>query len=112
MRELSICRAIAGIVTDKAAGRPVECVRTDVGHLRQVAPATTVYSWDIAVQGSPLDGATLDINHVPAILECLECGASTSLTVAVFRCSMCSSTNTKVISVDELMITSFDLIGV
>jgi hydrogenase nickel incorporation protein HypA/HybF len=111
VHELSICRAIAGIVADKAAGRPVERVRVDVGHLRQVVPETLIYSWDIAVHDSPLDGAVLDVNHVPAVLECVACEATSELTVPVFRCATCGSTDTKVVSGDELMITSFDLIG-
>jgi hydrogenase nickel incorporation protein HypA/HybF len=76
-----------------------------------VVPATLVYSWDIAVQGSVLDGAALDVNHIPAVLHCTSCGADTELTVAVFRCAACDSTDTNVVSGDELMITSFDLIG-
>ncbi len=111
MHELSICRAIARIVADKAAGRAVERVRIDVGHLRQVVPATLIYSWDIAVQGSALDGVTLDVNHIPAVLHCASCDANTELTVAVFRCAACGSTDTNVVSGEELMITSFDLIG-
>jgi hydrogenase nickel incorporation protein HypA/HybF len=112
VHELSICRAIAGIVADKAAGRAVERVRIDVGHLRQVVPETLIYNWVIAVQGSPLDGATLDVNHIPAVLHCASCDADSELTVAVFRCAACGSTDTNVVSGDELMITSFDLIGV
>lgn len=111
VHELSICRAIAGIVVDKAAGRAVERVRIDVGHLRQVVPATLVYNWQIAVQGSPLDGAVLDVHQVPAVLACRRCGRSTTPDVPVFRCATCGSADTTVVSGDELQVTSFDLIG-
>ena len=52
MHELSICTAIAKIAHQAAAGRPVERVRVDIGHLRQVVPDTLRHSWDMVVFGT------------------------------------------------------------
>lgn len=109
MHELSICRAIAGIVTEHAAGRTVERVQLDVGHLRQVVPDTLIYCWAIVVADSPLADAQLDINDVPARLSCRSCGASTEISVPVFRCGSCQSIEVEVISGDELLVTSLEL---
>jgi hydrogenase nickel incorporation protein HypA/HybF len=109
VHELSICTAIAKIAHNAAAGRPVERVRVDVGYLRQVVPDTLRYSWEMVVFGTPLDGVPLEVREVPAIIECRQCRARTTLEDPIFRCSACGSTETDVTSGDELFVTSLDL---
>jgi hydrogenase nickel incorporation protein HypA/HybF len=109
VHELSICTAIAKIAHNAAAGRPVERVRVDVGHLRQVVPDTLRYSWEMVVFGTPLDGVPLEVREVPAIIECRHCQTHTLLEDPIFRCSACGSIETDVISGDELFVTSLDL---
>ncbi len=109
MHELSICTAIAKIAQEAAAGRPVERVRIDVGHLRQVVPDTLRYSWEMVVFGTSLDGVQLEVREIPAVIECRQCGTRTTLDDPVFRCAACASTETKVVSGDELLVTSLDV---
>jgi hydrogenase nickel incorporation protein HypA/HybF len=109
VHELSICTAIAKIAHQAAAGRPVERVRVDVGHLRQVVPETLRYSWEIVVFGTPLDGVPLEVREIPAIIECRQCATRTQLDVPYFRCGACDSTETTVVSGNELLVTSLDL---
>lgn len=109
MHELSICSAIAKIAHDVAAGRPVERVRVDVGHLRQVVPETLSHSWEMVVFGTPLDGVPLEVREVPAIIECRQCKSRTRLEDPIFRCEACGSTETDVISGNELLVTSLDV---
>lgn len=108
MHELSICAAIVGIVEQHAEGRRVERVRLDVGALRQVVPDTLAYSWEIVVSDTPLAGSVLDVNEIPAVIECAECGCSTTVDVPVFRCP-CGSRDTTVVSGHELLVRSLDL---
>lgn len=108
MHELSICSSIASIVTDHAAGRSVDRVVLDVGWLRQVVPDTLVYSWGLVVEGTPLEGATLEINHIPAVIECRTCGAATTIEFPVFRCP-CGSTDTAVVAGEELSVRSLEV---
>jgi hydrogenase nickel incorporation protein HypA/HybF len=109
VHELSICTAIAKIAHDAAAGRPVECVRVDIGHLRQVVPDTLRHSWEMVVFGTSLDGVPLEVREIPAVIECRQCGTRTPLDDPIFRCAACASTDTKVISGDELFVTSLDV---
>ncbi len=110
MHELSICTSIAAIVGDHAAGRTVEEVHLDIGHLRQVVPETLEYSWELVVDGTPLAGSRLVVNHVPATIECRSCSASTTIDAPVFRCA-CGSTEVDVTSGDELLVRSLELSG-
>ena len=109
MHELSICTAIAKIAHQAAAGRPVERVRVDIGHLRQVVPDTLRHSWDMVVFGTPVEGFPLEVRAVPAVIECSQCGTLTELDDPIFRCGACGSTETRVVSGEELFVTSLDL---
>jgi hydrogenase nickel incorporation protein HypA/HybF len=111
MHELSLCTSIAKIVERTAAGRTVQRVRVDIGHLRQVVPETLAYSWEMVVWGTPLEAAKLEIRYVPAVIECLACGHHTELDEPVFRCAKCDSVETQVISGNELIVTSLDVIA-
>jgi hydrogenase nickel incorporation protein HypA/HybF len=112
VHELSICISLAAIVTEHAAGRPVDRVVIDVGSLRQVVPETLRYSWEIVVADTPLAGSTLDINHVPVVLACRDCGASTAIEAPLFRCGTCGSTDVEIVSGQELLLRSLELSGV
>ena len=109
MHELSLCRSIAGIVGDHAAGRPVERVRVRVGAFRQVVPETLVYCWSLVNEGTDLAGATLDVEEVPAVAECRSCGESTQLSLPVLRCGDCESRDVRLVSGEEFLVTSLDL---
>jgi len=54
VHELSLCRSIAVVVGEHAAGRPVERVRVRIGAFRQVVPETLVYCWGLLNDGSAL----------------------------------------------------------
>ncbi len=110
MHELSICTSLAALVERHAAGRRVAVVHLDVGHLRQVVPASLAYAWDIVVGDGVLAGSSLDITHVPAVITCRDCATSTTLTAPVFRCG-CGSTAVDVVSGNELLVRSLDLVA-
>ena len=109
VHELSICAAIAGIVEQHAESRPVEIVRIDVGHLRQVVPETLQYSWELVVADTPLAGSVIEVNHVPLVVRCDACGESTELDTPVLRCP-CGSTDVTLTSGEELLVRSLELV--
>jgi hydrogenase nickel incorporation protein HypA/HybF len=108
VHELSICTSLASIVEEHAAGRRVEQVLLDIGHLRQVVPDTLRYSWEIVVSGTALDGSVLEVNHIPAVIACRTCATATTIDVPVFRCP-CGSTDVDVTSGRELLVRSLVL---
>ena len=109
VHELSICHAITRAVSRHAAGRSVSRVCIDVGGLRQVVPTTLAFCWQIAVQDTELEGSALEVNHVPAAIECRSCGHRTLLEHPVFRCAGCSGSDVVVAGGEELTITSLVL---
>ena len=110
MHELSLCRAIGGIVERHAGGRRVTAVHLDVGALRQVVPDSLTFCWSLANAGTPWEDSELDVRLVPARLDCLDCGATTQLDEPFLVCGSCASAAVTIASGDELLVTSLDLV--
>jgi hydrogenase nickel incorporation protein HypA/HybF len=109
MHELALCEAIADTVTQRAAGRRVSRVDVRIGHLRQVVPESLTYSWRMVTQETALAGAALDVEHVPAEIECHSCGQRVVLDVPSFLCPDCLSEDVRVLQGDELLLVSIEL---
>ena len=109
VHELSICRSVADIVERHAAGRAVTQVHIQVGHFRQVVPATLEYCWEMTVAEGPLAGSRLDVDHIPARMRCRACDVVTELTVPVLRCQRCDGVDTELLTGEELLVTSIDV---
>lgn len=110
MHEVSLCRQLAAAVTRATGGRSVETVHLRVGELRQVVPEALEYAWTFVVRGTPLDGSTLALDHVPAVLTCDECLLDTRLGPTLgFSCPSCGSARTHLSSGEEFVLTAVDV---
>lgn len=109
MHELSISNAIAKVVIEHAGGRPVESVQVRVGALRQIVPDTLTFCWDVVRDQPLLENARLEIEHVPGMIECTECGTSSTLTEFVLRCPGCGSELVTVVAGQEFLVTSIEV---
>nr|WP_120491115.1 hydrogenase maturation nickel metallochaperone HypA [Corynebacterium lactis] len=63
---------LAKVVTRAAEGRTVRSVHLRIGALRQVVPDTLAYAWGFVSRDTGLGSAELDIEWVPAAIECPE----------------------------------------
>ena len=110
MHELSVCQAIADIVVRRADGRRVSAIHVRVGQLRQIVPDTLDYCWGLLVSGTSLDGAELDVEQVPARIQCRACHAEAPLgDLPVFLCAACGSTRVDITAGEECLITALEL---
>jgi hydrogenase nickel incorporation protein HypA/HybF len=109
MHELSIAGAVVEIATRHAAGRKVARVELRVGHLRQVVPSALEFAFELVAVGTPLEGAQLVMEEVPAGVRCGACGAETALEEFPARCSACESFDVQVSGGDELLVDSLEL---
>ncbi len=60
-------------------------------------------------QGTSLEGCELVVDHVPALVECAQCGVTTRLDSPVLRCGSCDGADVVMISGDEFLIESIDV---
>ncbi len=110
MHELSICSAIASTAARHADGRTVSQVKVQIGHLRQVVPDALQFSWEVVSSTSDLKDAELVIEQVPAVVECHGCGERTTLDMPVLACGTCGGFDVKLLSGEELLVVSIDLV--
>jgi hydrogenase nickel incorporation protein HypA/HybF len=61
VHELSITRNVVAIVSERAVGQRVTRVRLEIGRLSAVVPDSIRFCFDICAQGTPLEGAELEI---------------------------------------------------
>lgn len=109
MHELSICASIAEIVRRHAAGRRVLSVSVRLGQLRQVVPETLEFCWNAVSSDAPLSGAALEIEFVPGVIECGECGERSALADPFPRCPACGGVAVSVVSGEEFYVDSIDV---
>ena len=109
MHELSIAEAIVNIALKHADGRRVIRVELKVGHLRQVVPSALEFAFELLSSGTPLDGAELAIEDVPARGHCRDCGADTTMTRFPLQCAACGGMDLELESGEELLVDALEL---
>jgi hydrogenase nickel incorporation protein HypA/HybF len=109
MHEMSLCEAIASSVSKHADGDTVTIVRIRVGHFRQVVPDALEFCWGMLTEGTNLGDSKLEIEQVPAVIECEACGAETTLDMPILMCGACGADKVTLVSGEEFRIDSFDI---
>jgi hydrogenase nickel incorporation protein HypA/HybF len=120
MHELAIANAIVAAAERHAEGRPVAVVRTRIGRLRQVVPEYLPFYFELAARGTPCEGATFEWERTPSLLRCGACGCewdpappparAEDRLVVRFRCPDCECADHRVLSGDELLVESIDVV--
>jgi hydrogenase nickel incorporation protein HypA/HybF len=109
MHELSIAEAIVDVAERHAAGRRVSAVEVRVGALRQVVPEALQFAFALVAQGTALDGARLELVHVPARGRCRACDAECAHADFPLRCARCGGLELDLLAGEELCVEALEL---
>jgi len=112
MHELSIAQNIIEIVHDNLEDHQkniVKSVRVKVGKLTNILPDSLVFSFEALVKDTDLDGAVLEIEHLPIKIKCAECGAVTTSDDFLFSCEKCGGNQIKIVSGNEFLVSEIEL---
>ena len=109
MHELAIADSVVQIASRHADGRQVTKVYLKVGHLRQVVPSALTFSFELVAQGTPLEGAELEMEEIPVTGKCRECGAESQLESFPLQCKACGSFDLQILEGEELYVDSLEL---
>jgi hydrogenase nickel incorporation protein HypA/HybF len=109
LHELAIAESVVQIARRHAAGRQVTKVYLKVGHLRQVVPSALAFSFELVAQGTPVEGAELEMEEIPVTGRCRECGAESQLTEFPLQCAACRSFDLEILQGEELYVESLEL---
>ena len=108
MHELGIVRNIVAIVGEAAKGRPVRRVTLEVGKLSGVMSEAIAFCFDVASEGTALEGASLEILEIEGRARCGSCGAEFAMPTLFTPCP-CGSRRFERLQGEELKIKSMEL---
>jgi hydrogenase nickel incorporation protein HypA/HybF len=112
MHELSIAQNILDIVRQSLpAGetRRVLSVKLKIGDLAGVVTDSLEFCFAAITADTSLDGTRLDIEHVPVLAECKNCGERSAVEDHTFACPSCRSGNLAIVTGRELQVTEIEL---
>ena len=109
MHELAIADSVVQIASRHADGRQVTKVYLKVGHLRQVVPSALTFSFELVAQGTPVEGAELEMKQIPVAANCRECGAESQPTEFPLQCVACGTFDLEIVQGEELYVESLEL---
>jgi hydrogenase nickel incorporation protein HypA/HybF len=112
MHELSIADALLQIALTHADGRRIERIEVKVGHLRQVVPDALDFAFTLVSEGTLAEGATLELDHIPAAGTCRGCGATTQFDGFPLACDGCGSLDVELVRGEELLVDALTMEGV
>ena len=69
MHELAIVEGVIDTVTERLPDAKITCVRLEIGALSGVVPDALRFSFELATEGTNLQGAGLEIAEVPGSQE-------------------------------------------
>jgi hydrogenase nickel incorporation protein HypA/HybF len=109
MHEFSIASAVVDTAIRHAGERRVTVVSVRFGRLRQVVPDSLEFAFGLLVEGTPLEGAELRLEHVAPAGRCRACGTVAELEGLPLRCPACGGLDVALERGEELLVTAIEL---
>jgi hydrogenase nickel incorporation protein HypA/HybF len=105
VHELAITEGVIEAVTERLPDARITCVRLEIGALSGVVADSVRFCFDLATEGTNLDGARLEITEPAARCRCRACGSDFEPDWPILLCG-CGSADISVLSGQDLKIIS------
>ncbi|MBU0982864.1 MAG: hydrogenase maturation nickel metallochaperone HypA [candidate division Zixibacteria bacterium] len=112
MHELAMADSIVTGVLEEIGRRGITrvlAVGLEVGELMDVVPDSLKFGFEVAVRGTELAGARLEITEVPLTAECPGCTQSFRVEKYLFVCPICGNRDINVLTGKELRVTFLEI---
>ncbi|HUJ23802.1 MAG TPA: hydrogenase maturation nickel metallochaperone HypA [Bryobacteraceae bacterium] len=113
MHELSIALSIIEGAQEEAerhGGGRVSAVHVKVGPLSGVVRDSLLFAYDLACEGTPLNGSRLLVEETPVTIHCPACGMErAAVSVEQLCCSVCGKPSAEVMQGRELEVVALEL---
>jgi hydrogenase nickel incorporation protein HypA/HybF len=109
VHELSLADAIVTIAREHADDRRVTRVEVTIGHLRQVVPDALRFAFELVATGTNVEGASLNVEAVPARVLCMRCESESEARVFPLACRRCGGVDVEIVAGDELLVEALEL---
>ncbi|MDR3591131.1 MAG: hydrogenase maturation nickel metallochaperone HypA [Negativicutes bacterium] len=112
MHEMAIAQGILDIALDNAArhgAKTISRIKLLVGEMTEVEPDSLRFCFGALAQGTAAAGAELEIEAVPLVGRCRDCGAEFVIKRFRFLCPACSSAGVEILSGRELKVEHLEV---
>jgi hydrogenase nickel incorporation protein HypA/HybF len=109
VHELGITQEVVALVGEYCQGRRVRRVVLEIGKLSAVLPDAVRFCFDLCAEGTPTEGAVLEIVETPGRGRCRTCGREVELDRPFGRCE-CGGTDLEWLAGDELRVRELELV--
>ena len=109
MHELGIAQEIIDICARRAGAARVCRVALEIGQHALILPDSIRFCFELCSEGTAVQGAILEIHHIPGLARCRECGAEIVLDQPFATCA-CGSSDMQWLSGDEIKIKEMELV--
>lgn len=113
MHELSVATALvaqAARAAREAGAERVTVVHLQLGRLSGLVPDSLTFGFEIACQGTALEGSRLEIERIEPVVWCTPCQARVTLVSPHrFRCPTCDTPSAEVVAGRELHLRSLEV---
>jgi hydrogenase nickel incorporation protein HypA/HybF len=112
MHELSIAQSIVDIVLQHLPPSDsvnVSRVRLTLGAMAGVVPDSLEFCFGAITEGTRLQGAILDIEHLPLTARCSECGREGEIEPTLFACPLCGGYRLVILTGRELQLRDIEV---
>lgn len=108
MHELAITQEVVALVSERTGGAKVRRVVLRIGKLSAVLPDAVQFCFEVCCEGTPLEGAALEIVETPGTARCRACGATVTLDRPYGMCT-CGAFDLEWLTGEELLIQEVEL---
>lgn len=108
MHELAITQSVVDTVLQHTGTQRVTLVRLQVGRLSGVVPDSMQFCFELVTEGTPLQGARLEIEQPAGQAHCRTCGDDFELADLILLCP-CGSADVELLRGRELQVASVDV---
>lgn len=108
MHELSITQSIVETIAEHANGQKVRRVTLEIGHCAGVMTDAIRFCFELATEGTPLAGATLEIREIESRALCAACGQEFIQETLYMPCP-CGACDFQRLSGEELLVKQYEL---
>src|SRR4249919_3748605 len=110
MHELALTQDLVGLIAENCAGRRVTRVVLEVGKLAAIVPDAFRFCFELCAEGTPAEGAALEIVELPGRGRCRDCGRESELDSVFDRCP-CGSIALEFLCGEELKLKEVEVTG-
>lgn len=113
MHEMSLAEAIRDIVLDQARAQSfdrVKVLRLEIGRFANVEKPALAFAFDVVMQGSPAEGARLEMIDLPGKAMCHDCAALVGIDDRFDPCPLCGGSRLMPEGGDEMRIRNMEVV--